>query len=231
MSIFSKIRNAKEAAAKHKSEKAQAAASPVVVPYRHIPTHAATDALAGAPSSWRAHDRPLILEHNRRRSRPRLSRNSSTLSATTTLQRNGDFAWSDERRNLQSPRYSALNAYREINTTRSMRAGNDPSRDAAGHSAASNSSSSSSSEILEIRPVVHRYPTQNIMHTLHTSTRRKLGEAPMLSAPAYPLVRGPSVKQIEPASPSSSKEAKPKKKWSFRRGSGGQAKEKERMSS
>ncbi|KAK7956085.1 uncharacterized protein PG986_005307 [Apiospora aurea] len=37
-------------------------------PYRHVPTHAALDAMAGTPSSWRDEERPRILEQHRRRS-------------------------------------------------------------------------------------------------------------------------------------------------------------------
>lgn len=38
------------------------------VPYRHVPTHAATDAIASAPPSWRDADRQKIKEQHRRRS-------------------------------------------------------------------------------------------------------------------------------------------------------------------
>lgn len=71
MSIFSSIRkshhsakeyNAKLAEQKKKEEEAK-------VPYRHIPLHAASDAVASAPPSWReAADREKIMEQNRRRS-------------------------------------------------------------------------------------------------------------------------------------------------------------------
>ncbi|KAH7110587.1 hypothetical protein B0J11DRAFT_205079 [Dendryphion nanum] len=53
MSIFSRIRKAKKAAADHKKETTQAEESkPPVVPYKHIPTHAAQDALAANPIRW-----------------------------------------------------------------------------------------------------------------------------------------------------------------------------------
>ncbi|KAK7218434.1 hypothetical protein V2G26_006437 [Clonostachys chloroleuca] len=70
MSIFSTIRktrkdakdqNAKLAEQKKKEEE--------TTPYRHVPTHAATDAFASAPPRWReAADRARIIEHNQRRS-------------------------------------------------------------------------------------------------------------------------------------------------------------------
>lgn len=71
MSIFSKIKGAKKAANKHKEEKARQ--SPTMVrdapaPYRHIPTHAAVDALSGAPSSWKEEDRSAIKAQHKRRS-------------------------------------------------------------------------------------------------------------------------------------------------------------------
>lgn len=37
-------------------------------PYRHVPTHAAIDAISCAPPTWRVDDRNRILEQNRRRS-------------------------------------------------------------------------------------------------------------------------------------------------------------------
>jgi hypothetical protein len=38
------------------------------IPYRHVPKHAATDAIASAPPSWREDDRQKIQAQNRRRS-------------------------------------------------------------------------------------------------------------------------------------------------------------------
>ncbi|CEJ88047.1 hypothetical protein VHEMI04593 [[Torrubiella] hemipterigena] len=71
MSIFSSLRKsrrqAKEHAAKVAEQKRQEEAGRE--PYRHVPTHAAADAIACAPPSWREQsDRPKILEQNRRRS-------------------------------------------------------------------------------------------------------------------------------------------------------------------
>ncbi|KAL8691546.1 MAG: hypothetical protein Q9224_004153 [Gallowayella concinna] len=94
MSIFSKIKGAKKAADKHKQAKAteipvEVKAAPV--PYRHIPTHAAVDALTGAPSSWREEDRAAIKHQHKRRSM--MTRNSSTLSGT--LHPSSSYAGSD----------------------------------------------------------------------------------------------------------------------------------------
>lgn len=83
MSIFSKIKGAKKAAAQHKQAKASeipVEKKDIPVPYRHIPTHAAVDALTGAPSSWREEDRAAIKDHHKRRSL--MTRNSSMLSGT-----------------------------------------------------------------------------------------------------------------------------------------------------
>lgn len=83
MSIFAKIKGAKKAAEKHKQAKASevpAERKDAPVPYRHVPTHAAVDALTGAPSSWREEDRAAIQHQHKRRSM--MTRNSSTLSGT-----------------------------------------------------------------------------------------------------------------------------------------------------
>ena len=85
MSIFSKMKNAKKAADQHKDIKAQAAApaedKPKQEPYKHVPSHALQDALAGVPSAFREQDRELIKEHNKRRSM--MSRNSSYMSTAS----------------------------------------------------------------------------------------------------------------------------------------------------
>lgn len=53
MSIFSRIKRARKAAAEHKKVVAQVEESkPPPVPYKHIPTHAAHDALAANPTRW-----------------------------------------------------------------------------------------------------------------------------------------------------------------------------------
>jgi hypothetical protein len=68
MSIFSSFRRAKEHNAKVAEQKKKQQAEAPRQPYRHIPTHAASDAFASAPPSWReAADRPKIIEQNRRR--------------------------------------------------------------------------------------------------------------------------------------------------------------------
>ena len=69
MSIFSIIRKGRQAAKEHNTKTAeQQKKDEVKVPYRHVPTHAAVDALSGAPSSWKEADRPRIQAQNRRRS-------------------------------------------------------------------------------------------------------------------------------------------------------------------
>lgn len=72
MSIFSKIKDAKQAADRHNASEAVARNAPVetkatTIPYRHIPTHAAVDAFSGAPSSWKEEDRSAIRAQNKRR--------------------------------------------------------------------------------------------------------------------------------------------------------------------
>ncbi|MCJ1473942.1 hypothetical protein MMC13_002598 [Lambiella insularis] len=99
MSIFSKFRNAKKAAEKHKNAQAAKDTEPkAIAPYRHVPTHAAIDALSGAPSAWQHEDRAAIqFQNNKRRSQ--MIRNDSTLSTATShntaINRNSSFNSSD----------------------------------------------------------------------------------------------------------------------------------------
>lgn len=72
MAIFDKIKKAKKAAEKHKRESIQPtteAAPTKKEPYKHVPTHAAQDALAGTPASWTTEESmSKIKEQNKRRS-------------------------------------------------------------------------------------------------------------------------------------------------------------------
>ncbi|KAI1381729.1 hypothetical protein F4677DRAFT_1880 [Hypoxylon crocopeplum] len=68
MSVFSLIKRGREQAKEHNAKKAERdREESVKLPYRHVVTHAATDALSGAPSSWKHADRPRIMEQNKRR--------------------------------------------------------------------------------------------------------------------------------------------------------------------
>lgn len=69
MSIFSMMKKGRQAAKEHNAKKNEKQAKEQQTPpYKHIPKHAAIDALSGGPASWREVDRPRILEQNRRRS-------------------------------------------------------------------------------------------------------------------------------------------------------------------
>ncbi|RFU72268.1 hypothetical protein TARUN_9988 [Trichoderma arundinaceum] len=69
MSIFSRMRKSRQQAKEHNAKLAEQEKKEVdKAPYRHVPTHAATDAIASAPPSWREADRQKIQEQNRRRS-------------------------------------------------------------------------------------------------------------------------------------------------------------------
>lgn len=106
MSVFSKLKFAKKAAEEQKAkakEQEKKGKDVVKEKYKHIPRHAAIDALSGAPSSWKHEDRPKIKEHHKRRSQMHMSRTSSTLpshsggeSSTTvavpTLPRNSSYS-------------------------------------------------------------------------------------------------------------------------------------------
>jgi hypothetical protein len=69
MSIFSSMKRSRQSAKEHNAklaeQKKREAEKP---PYKHTPTHAATDAIDSAPPAWRQADRTKIIEANRRRS-------------------------------------------------------------------------------------------------------------------------------------------------------------------
>ncbi|OTA69411.1 hypothetical protein K449DRAFT_396745 [Hypoxylon sp. EC38] len=68
MSVFSIIKRGRAQAKEHNAKKAEKAKEEAVkLPYKHVVTHAASDALSGAPSSWRHTDKPKIMEQNKRR--------------------------------------------------------------------------------------------------------------------------------------------------------------------
>ncbi|PNP41638.1 hypothetical protein TGAMA5MH_06423 [Trichoderma gamsii] len=70
MSIFSRLKKSRQQAKEHNAKLAQQEKKEdeVKTPYRHVPKHAAADAIASAPPSWREDDRQKIQEQNRRRS-------------------------------------------------------------------------------------------------------------------------------------------------------------------
>lgn len=107
MSIFGKIKGAKKAADQHKAQAATTSDdTPKPVPYVHTPTHAAIDALTGAPSTWKAEDRAQIKIQNE----ARLSRTGSDYSARSSranLNRNSSGLSADWNSSSQQPRSSA----------------------------------------------------------------------------------------------------------------------------
>ncbi|UKZ60788.1 uncharacterized protein TrAtP1_002059 [Trichoderma atroviride] len=69
MSIFSRLKKSRQQAKEHNAKLAQQEKEEETkTPYRHVPKHAAADAIASAPPSWREDDRQKIQEQNRRRS-------------------------------------------------------------------------------------------------------------------------------------------------------------------
>ncbi|KAK8090924.1 hypothetical protein PG994_000429 [Apiospora phragmitis] len=67
--MFSIIKKGRQQAKEHTTKVAEKTKEEETKkPYKHVPTHAALDAMAGTPSSWRDEERPRILEANRRRS-------------------------------------------------------------------------------------------------------------------------------------------------------------------
>lgn len=88
MSIFSSLRKSRQLAKEHNAKLAEQKKqdSSKSTPYRHIPTHAASDAISSAPPAWReAADRPRIAEHNRRRSAMAAAGLSMNMPSTTNV--------------------------------------------------------------------------------------------------------------------------------------------------
>ncbi|KAF2002398.1 hypothetical protein P154DRAFT_573972 [Amniculicola lignicola CBS 123094] len=90
MSIFSRMKKAKKAAAEHKKvaiqEQKEEIEKPPPVPYKHIPTHAAQDALSAMPTVWGPKETRARIAAARKRmsevtaSAPASVRNSSSTS-------------------------------------------------------------------------------------------------------------------------------------------------------
>jgi len=84
MSIFGKFRALKKTSDGRKSD--QAEENPNPQPYRHIPTHAASDALSQAPPGAKAADDKRAIREQRKR-RDEIVRHNSSLSTVTTANR------------------------------------------------------------------------------------------------------------------------------------------------
>ncbi|RDW77672.1 hypothetical protein BP6252_05725 [Coleophoma cylindrospora] len=273
MSVFSKIRDSRKAAKEHKDkEKSKEVAEQTTLPYKHTPTHAAVDALSGAPSTWKIEDRPKIKEQHQRRSQLRMSRTASYVSNVShstqygagaytissdagtsqapAFPRNSSYAsynagpaWFD-RENIDRERYYPSEAptqkrrkptrghsYHDSGVGTSVRpsplvshvASEDVSPEqtpvvSSGNSTNSNSNSSENLEMPEkpnqnrmsLRPQPNVYAEQDIFDRLHTSTTRKLGEAPLYDSP-------PPVVMKTAVSSSKAIDQPPKKsRWSLR---------------
>jgi hypothetical protein len=70
MSLFSRLRSARKAVRERRarSKKQDDGKEVSKDKYRHVPTHAAVDALSGAPSAWKLEDQSKIKEFHLRRS-------------------------------------------------------------------------------------------------------------------------------------------------------------------
>src|SRR5277367_4403845 len=84
MSIFSKFRSSKKTSDGRKSDQAEKTPNPQ--PYRHIPTHAASDALSQAPPRAKAADDKRAIREQRKR-RDEIIHHNSSLSTVTTADR------------------------------------------------------------------------------------------------------------------------------------------------
>jgi hypothetical protein len=248
MSVFSKIKHSRKAAKEHKVKEKEAEKS-ATVPYKHVPTHAAIDALNGAPSSWKSEDLSKIREHHKRRSQMVISRSHSMVSTTsymnaaagpstqipppvpqaftyntsTWFNRDGDLYYAGEsaNRRVKPPRH---HSYQDSGLGPSPLATEVPSEGtppfeplsfqyqgskglslitavspviSSGNSTTSVSSDNlemSNSKIQPQRPQPVVYAEQAFLEQLHTSTTRKLGEAPISSS--SPVVSKPVLNAI-----------------------------------
>jgi hypothetical protein len=83
MSVFSVFKRGRQAAKEHTAKQAEhKKQEETKAPYKHVPKHAAIDAMSSGPASSRDYDRPRIQEQNRKR-------NAMTASGTTTPAFNG----------------------------------------------------------------------------------------------------------------------------------------------
>jgi hypothetical protein len=87
MSIFSKFRSSKKTSDGRKSD--QAEENPNPQPYRHIPTHAASDALSQAPPGAKAADDKRAIREQRKRRDEMIHHNSSLSPVTTAYRSSG----------------------------------------------------------------------------------------------------------------------------------------------
>lgn len=108
MSVFSKISLSRKAAKEHKAKVAEKEQD-VKVPYKHVPTHAAVDALNGAPSTFRNDDRPKIQEQHHKRRSHMATRTTSALSIATTSYHNSSAGPSTPAHLPRSSSYSNYN--------------------------------------------------------------------------------------------------------------------------
>ncbi|KAL8920017.1 MAG: hypothetical protein Q9172_004688 [Xanthocarpia lactea] len=214
MSIFSKIKGAKKAADKHKQAKSTEIPVEIKdtpVPYRHVPTHAAVDALTGAPASWREEDRAAIKHQHKRRTTP------GPISATMARYLGPQWAVPDPLLLdwIPDDHTMGLDTISRVLLRVTVRHGNQISR------------SSSSSQLIELPPVSKfQQHGQHGLHGQHLSpmdnaprtTARKLGEAPLFDAPPERVFA-----VTTPATAPSPVNAK-KRSWGFmKRNSGGTA--------
>jgi hypothetical protein len=84
MSFISKLKGAKKAADTHKA-KLETQDKPAAAPYKHVPTHAATDAMIASPGGWKSEE--IAYQNKARLSRigsDYSTRPSTSYSTTTT---------------------------------------------------------------------------------------------------------------------------------------------------
>lgn len=106
MSFFSKIKHTKKTI-EEKKAKLTAEEEAAKVPYKHVPTHAAFDALFGAPSTWKQEDRPKIIAHNKERSQKTISRSHSTFSTVSSMKATADYTPRAPSRDRYNPTWNS----------------------------------------------------------------------------------------------------------------------------
>lgn len=114
MSFFSKVKGAKKAADTHKA-KMETEEKPAAAPYKHVPTHAATDAMTSSPGGWKSEE---IAYQNK----ARLSRIGSDYSTRPST------SYTTTSRSSSRPGFNRANSDSSLDFTPSMHGFSGPLR-------------------------------------------------------------------------------------------------------
>ncbi|KAI4766916.1 hypothetical protein E4T52_13021 [Aureobasidium sp. EXF-3400] len=192
MSFISKLKGAKKAADTHKA-KLETQDKPAAAPYKHVPTHAATDAMIASPGGWKSEE--IAYQNKARLSRigsDYSTRPSTSYSTTTT-------------RSSSRPGFNRANSDSSLDFTPSMHGFSAPMR-SSGSSMKSaavsrNTSFQGLEKVMEANdrdqePVFAAALLANRTKASRSprgSTRSSLGKSPLSSVGGQIELRSPAV--------------------------------------